>query len=146
MSKKTEKINVNSTDEPTVVFDPRAKDVGADEAKPRVDETPADTNWPQDTEELAASIMNPPSEYGPEPVGGVGGVHVATGDTAIAPTGPTLGTLTWGIVMILVGVITIAVGLGVKVNFWAAMVAILGIAGLALLVTAVLTLRKAKTA
>jgi hypothetical protein len=70
--------------------------------------------------------------------------RVAAGPvSATAPSGPRVGTVVWGLVLALVGIGVTAIGAGAALDVQAALIALLVVAGTALLVGAVVTARRA---
>ncbi|WP_152187808.1 hypothetical protein [Georgenia satyanarayanai] len=60
-------------------------------------------------------------------------------DPSPVRTGPRVGTVVWGIILLLLGLGVLAVGAGVTVDLQAALIALLALAGVGLLVKALLT-------
>ncbi|WP_413452207.1 hypothetical protein AA0Y32_11980 [Georgenia phoenicis] len=62
-----------------------------------------------------------------------------TDRTTAPPSGPRVGTVVWGIILLLLGLGVLAVGAGVTVDLQAALIALLALAGVGLLVKALLS-------
>lgn len=60
-------------------------------------------------------------------------------ETAPHPTGPRVGTIVWGVILLLLGLGVIAVGVGITVDLQAALIALLALAGVGLLVKALVS-------
>jgi len=62
-----------------------------------------------------------------------------TTDPTPARSGPRVGTVVWGIILLLLGLGVLGVGAGLTVDLQAALIALLALAGVGLLVKALLT-------
>lgn len=56
--------------------------------------------------------------------------------------GVTVGTLAWGVIFALLGLVLLAVSFGAKISLWATLLVVLGVGGLALLAAALISLRR----
>ena len=54
-----------------------------------------------------------------------------------APRGPRVGTIVWGVILLLLGLGVIGVGAGLTIDLQAALIGILALAGVGLLVKAI---------
>lgn len=62
--------------------------------------------------------------------------------SAAAPTGPRVGTIVWGMILLLLGLAVIAVGLGTRLDLQLALVVLLAVGGVGLLLNAALRARR----
>lgn len=65
--------------------------------------------------------------------------HTEYTDPAPARNGPRVGTVVWGIILLVLGLGVLGVGAGLTVDFQAALIALLALAGVGLLAKALLT-------
>lgn len=96
------------------------------------------TSHPRPTQEtpMSAHTVHHPDAAGGEENTAAGAAAASPAPQPVAK-GPRMSTVAWGLVLVLLGLVVIAVGLGIDLQLELVFIGILGVAGLTLLIGAI---------